>query len=93
MAYGMFLIDRQKFLDLDLRADHFDIEWEVLIKAKRGGLRIARVPAQEASRIHGRSHLTYPRDGRLIFKTAIREGFRALWERIANGRRSADVRP
>jgi glycosyltransferase involved in cell wall biosynthesis len=91
MAYGMFMIDRQKFLGLDLTADHFDIEWEVLIKAKRAGLRIARVPAHEASRIHGRSHLTYRRDGWLIFKTVMREGFRGLRERAVNGRRSMDV--
>lgn len=86
MAYGMFSIDRQKFLELDLHADHFDIEWEVLIKAKRRGLTIARVPAHEASRIHGKSHLTYRRDGWLIFKTVMREGVRGVKERLASFR-------
>lgn len=84
MAYGMFLIDRQKFLDLHIQADHFDIEWEVLIKAIRKGLKIARVPAYEARRMHGKSHLTYRRDGWLIFKTVMREAFRGFEDRIVS---------
>jgi len=76
MAYGMFLMDRQEFLGLDIGASYFEIDWEVLIKAARRGLRIARVPAYEAPRAHGRSHLTYRRDGWLIFKTVMREWLR-----------------
>ncbi len=91
MAYGMFLIDRQKFLDLRIQADHFDIEWEVLIKAIRKGLKIARVPAYEARRMHGKSHLTYRRDGWLIFKTVMREAFRGFEDRIVSLR--AGVHP
>ena len=91
MAYGMYLIDRRKFLELHIQADHFDIEWEVLIKARRKGLKIARVPAYEAPRMHGKSHLTYRRDGVLIFTTVMREAFRGFKDRIIGGR--AGVHP
>src|SRR4030042_6778809 len=78
LAYGMFLIHRRKFLSLDIRASYLDVEWEVLIKAKRKGLAIARVAACEAARIYGKSHLTYRHDGWLIFKTVVREWLRGL---------------
>lgn len=95
MAYGMFMIDRQKFNNLGVTANYFEIEWDILIKAKRHGLRIARVPAYEAARIHGESHLTYRRDGWLIFKLVMREGLLNVKDRalkIVSGRRKTAAR-
>lgn len=79
MAYGLFLIDRRKFLDLDVQANYFEVEWEILVKSYRHGLKITRVPAQEDARVHGESHLTYKRDGWLIFKLVMVEGMRGLF--------------
>ena len=87
MAYGLFLIDRRRFLALGITSDRFEVEWEILIKAARKGLKIARVPAFEASRIHGQSHLTYHQDGWLIFTMVMREWLRGAAELVL-GKRS-----
>lgn len=76
ICYGMFLIDRRKYLGLNIRAVRHDVEWELMAKAMRAGLRIVEVPAFEAQRIHGKSHLSITRDGWLIAKAVFREGFR-----------------
>jgi glycosyltransferase involved in cell wall biosynthesis len=82
MAYGMFLVDRRKFAAMEIRSDYFEVEWEILLKAARDKLRIARVPAVEAARIHGESHLTYRRDGWLIFKLVMLEGIKGTGAKV-----------
>lgn len=79
MAYGMFLVDRQKFLGLGLQGQYFELEWEMLLKAHKRGLKIAYVPGFEDARLQGRSHLTYRRDGWRIFKVIVLGG---LQERL-----------
>jgi len=76
ICYGMFLIDRRKYLDLDIESTGFNIEWELMIKAKRKGLRIAEIPAQETNRIHGGTHINYFRDGWMIAKTVFKNAFK-----------------
>lgn len=76
ICYGMFLIDRQKYLSLDIKAGGFDIEWELMAKASRNKLKIAEVPAKEENRLHGKSHLLWWRDGWTIAKAVFREFFR-----------------
>ena len=78
ICYGMFLIGRQTYLDLDIRSQRHDIEWELMAKAKRHRLRVAEVPAFEEKRISGSSHLSYVKDGRLIATAVFREYFRGL---------------
>jgi len=81
ICYGMFLINRQRFLELGIRSLRHDVEWEVMAKAARNGLKIIEVPAYEAKRISGHSHVSYIRDGWLIARTVLREFFRGLRRR------------
>ena len=77
-CYGMFLVDRRKYLELGIGSQRHDFEWEPMIKAARRGLKIVEVPAHEAKRIHGSSHLSYTKDGWLIAAAVFREFFRGL---------------
>jgi D,D-heptose 1,7-bisphosphate phosphatase len=81
ICYGMLLVNRRKYLDLHVRASTFDIEWELMAKAARKGLRIAEVPAVEKKRIHEESHLSCWRDGWRIAKAVFREALNGLLER------------
>jgi len=74
ICYGMFLINRQKYLDLNIQAQRHDVEWELVAKAVGSGLKIIEVPAFEAKRIYGRSHVSIVRDGWLIANAIFREG-------------------
>ncbi len=78
ICYGMFLINRQKFLELDIHSLRHDVEWEIMAKAKRHGLKIIEIPASEVRRISGHSHVSYIRDGQLIARTVFREFFKGL---------------
>jgi glycosyltransferase involved in cell wall biosynthesis len=78
ICYGMFLIDRNKFFKLDIQSQRHDVEWEIMIKATRQKLKIVEVPAHEAKRISGVSHVSYTRDGYLIARAVFRESFRRL---------------
>ena len=60
---SMFLMRRQRFLDMDIRANRLEMEYEIAIKATRRGLKIIEIPAYEARRVHGMSSLSYVRDG------------------------------
>lgn len=73
LCYGLFLINRSKFLDLKLKGDYFELEVEMMAKAKKKALKVAEVPANELPRRHGKSNLSYLRDGWLIFKTVLLE--------------------
>ncbi len=78
IGYGMFLMRRKRFLDLDIRANRLEMEYEIAVKSKRRGLRIIEIPAYEARRLHGRSRLSYLHDGGLIAWVVFREYFRGL---------------
>jgi glycosyltransferase involved in cell wall biosynthesis len=75
IGYGMFIVNRQKFLDLSLRARRLDLEYELMIRAVRGGWKILEIPSLEERRQYGRSHLSYVTDGWLILKTILCSGF------------------
>lgn len=81
ICYGVFLIDRKKYLNLNIKSSGFDIEWELMAKAARKGLKVAEVPAVEKERIHGKSHLSWWHDGWVIAKAVFRESLSALFER------------
>jgi len=76
ICYGMFLINREKYLSLDIKSRRHDVEWELMAKAVRRRLKIVEVPAYEAKRVSGSSHVSYIRDGWLIAKTIFREFFK-----------------
>jgi glycosyltransferase involved in cell wall biosynthesis len=73
ICFGMFLIKRKKFLELNIQAQRHDVEWEIMAKAKRYNFTIVEVPSYEAKRISGRSHISYFRDGWLIARTIFRQ--------------------
>jgi glycosyltransferase involved in cell wall biosynthesis len=76
ICYGMFLMNKYSYLSLNIVSNSFDIEWELMIKAKRRKLKIAEVPVHEHKRVHGKSHITYIRDGWIIGKRVLMEALR-----------------
>jgi glycosyltransferase involved in cell wall biosynthesis len=76
ICYGMFLINRQKYLNLAIESTGFNIEWELMIKAKRKGLRIVEIPSRERKRIYGKTNIHYLRDGSMIARTVFKHAFK-----------------
>lgn len=73
LCYG-FCAFRRSFLNqLDLHADGFEIETEMITHALRSGLRIAEVPSLELPRRSGRSNLHAISDGRRVLHTLLSE--------------------
>jgi hypothetical protein len=69
LCYGYFAFRRTALDRLDLRADGFEIETEINIRAHRAGLRIGEVPSTEFVRTHGTSNLRTFSDGLRILAT------------------------
>lgn len=80
-GYVAFRRDAVKKLSSLLEADGFDIETELLIKAKKLGLKIVEVPSFELKRPYGQSKLRTFRDGLKIFATIFRSGLSKSKER------------
>ncbi len=60
---------RRETLDrIDLRADHFDIEVDLLLGILRGGGNVVDVPVRRSPRPHGKSRLNSFVDGARIFR-------------------------
>lgn len=78
IVFGMFLIKRQYFLDLRLTCQGFALETQLMARAKRRGYRTIEVPAIEATRRSGSSHLSVVRDGWHIGSTVFVEFFHRL---------------
>jgi hypothetical protein len=72
LCYGYFAFRRGTVDALDLRADGFEIETEINVRAHRAGLRITEVPSAEALRLHGTSQLSAFKDGLRILFTIFR---------------------
>lgn len=75
LCYGFmaFRKDAAKKLCPILRSKGFNIETEILIKAKKMGLIIIEVPSLELKRLFGKSKLNTFRDGFKILLTILRE--------------------
>lgn len=72
LCYGYFAFRRDAFPRLDLQADGFEIETEIVVRALLTDLRIAEVPSMEANRRHGESNLHPIRDGLRVLRTLLR---------------------
>jgi glycosyltransferase involved in cell wall biosynthesis len=73
LCYG-FCAFRRCFLDhLDLQAEGFEIETEMVLRALQSGLRIAEVPSLELPRRSGKSNLHTFRDGARVLRTVLAE--------------------
>jgi glycosyltransferase involved in cell wall biosynthesis len=77
LCYGYCAIRRAALPTLALRADGFEIETEMTVRALRTGLRVTEVASFEAPRRYGASHLNAARDGWRVLRTLMRERPRA----------------
>lgn len=71
LCYGLFAFRRDQLQKLDLGADGFEIEAEILVQALEGGLNIGEVPSFEAPRHLGDSNLNTWRDGLRVLRTLV----------------------
>jgi len=75
LCYGLFAFRRDQLERLELRADGFEIETEIVVRALNAGIPIGEVPSYEAPRRFGRSNLNTWRDGQRVLRTLLRERF------------------
>jgi glycosyltransferase involved in cell wall biosynthesis len=73
LCYGYCAFRRGALESLELDADGFEIETQMVIRATRRGLRIAEVPSVELERRSGTSQLNTFRDGIRVLATMLRE--------------------
>jgi glycosyltransferase involved in cell wall biosynthesis len=78
LCYGFVGLRRSAIAALQLDADGFEIETQIVTRAVRAGLRIVEVPSMEAPRRYGESNLRTFRDGWRVLRTM-------LAERLAGG--------
>lgn len=68
-------IRRKAFLDMNIQANRFDIEDEMVMKAGKMKLKVTEIPTIEDEREFGKSRLNTFKDGWLIFKRIINVAF------------------
>jgi glycosyltransferase involved in cell wall biosynthesis len=75
LCYGFMAFKKHAIKKLHpiLTSKGFSIETEIIIKAKKIGLKIVEVPSFEHSRLFGKSKLNAIRDGLKILSTILRE--------------------
>ena len=73
LCYGFCAFDRRWLPLLDLDADGFEIETQIVVRAVRAGMRITEVPSTEEMRRSGSSQLRAGRDGIRIARELLRE--------------------
>jgi glycosyltransferase involved in cell wall biosynthesis len=73
LCYGLFAFRRDALHKLELRAEGFELETEILMRALQAGVPIGEVPSFEAPRRSGRSNLRTWRDGWRVLRTLVRE--------------------
>lgn len=76
LCYGFMAMRRRALQGLDLDADGFEIEMQLIARASRAGLRVVEVPSFESKRQFGQSNLRTFRDGWRVLQTLLREAFR-----------------
>lgn len=88
-VYGLWLIRRDRFLEMNLQARWNCLEHEMMGEATRRGLKVAEIPAFEDKRLHGRVKFSYLRDGSRIGWTVFSEAFKIWMDRLRFRRVSA----
>lgn len=73
LCYGYMAIRRSAINHLDLDADGFEIETQIVTRSVRANLRIAEIPSQELARRYGQSNLRTFRDGWRVLRTIVTE--------------------
>jgi glycosyltransferase involved in cell wall biosynthesis len=72
LCYGYMALRRTALPRLQLTADGFEIETQIVAHAVRAGLRITEVPSFEATRRFGESNLRTFRDGTRVLRELVR---------------------
>jgi glycosyltransferase involved in cell wall biosynthesis len=75
LCYGFVGLRRSAIAALQLDADGFEIETQIVTRAVRAGLKIIEVPSMEAPRRYGESNLRTFRDGWRVLRTMLAERF------------------
>jgi glycosyltransferase involved in cell wall biosynthesis len=75
LCYGYCAFRRSALLRLDLDAEGFEVETQIVTRAIRAGLAIGEVPSTEYPRRFGESNLNTFRDGWRVLMTLFRERF------------------
>lgn len=75
LCYGYMAFRRTRIRELDLTSTGFEIETEIVLKARLAGLAIVEVPSFESPRRHGVSNLHTFRDGWRVLRTLLRHRF------------------
>jgi glycosyltransferase involved in cell wall biosynthesis len=83
-CYGYVAFKRSALEKLDLRAEGFEIETEMNVRALQAELKIAEVPSFEYRREYGESNLNAVRDGVRIVRTMLQE-YSGTHRHYANG--------
>jgi hypothetical protein len=78
LCYGFMALRRTSVPAMDLVADGFEIETEIVVNSLRRGMRIAEIPSHESERLNGVSHLHPVRDGLRVLSTIVRARFSRL---------------
>jgi hypothetical protein len=78
LCYGFMALRRTSVPTMELVADGFEIETEIVVNSLRRGMRIAEIPSHEAERLNGVSHLHPVRDGLRVLSTIVRARFSRL---------------
>src|SRR3989344_316418 len=68
-------IKREHFIAMNIQANRFDIENEMVVKAGKMKLRVTEVPTIEEKRVYGQSRLNTFKDGYIILKRILKEAF------------------
>ncbi len=89
LCYGLCGFRRDVLEELDLKADGFEIETEMIVRAVKTGARIGEIPSFESPRLNGESNLNTWRDGTRVLATLVRERVSFGPVRSAAGARTA----
>ena len=87
LCYGFMALRRSSVPAMELTADGFEIETQIVVNSLRRGLRITEIPSQEYERLNGVSHLHPIRDGLRVLSTILHSRF----ERISSGSNGSKV--
>jgi glycosyltransferase involved in cell wall biosynthesis len=85
LCYGFMAFSRQCVDKLELTADGFEIETQIVLKAVRAGMRVEEVASIEAPRRSGRSNLRPIRDGLRVLATVFAALFGGVSKRTEGG--------
>lgn len=76
LCYGFMAFRRSLLEPMQLDADGFEIEMQLVARATLLGARVAETPSFEAERMYGNSNLNTFRDGWRVLRTMLRERLR-----------------